>query len=450
MKNAFFVTASIACGKSTFIEIANSLGFKSISADKIAHKILDENALELEKIFSPFNLKNLLTKEKKIDRKILGEIVFNNKEAKKTLENFTHPKIRAKILEQMQILDKENKAFFVEIPLFFESGAYENLGKVIVIYTPKELSLKRIMQRDKLSLEAAKVRLDSQIDIEEKLKKADFIIKNTNSYVDFRQECVKVIQEISKRKNVKFYKYCASGNDFVITNADRKEDRSALAKELCNRYEGIGGDGFIVILPHEKYDFEWEFYNNDGSRAAMCGNGSRAAAHFAHHINKINPNMSFLTGAGIIKAKVNQDKVEVSLGKIKSVQNTFEELGKTWQLCDTGVPHLVHFCQNLDEFDTILCQKMRQKYNANVNFVKILDENHLKVRTYERGVEDETLACGTGMGACFYLAFLNKKVQNKVKITPKSGEEVGFTYKNEELFFEGKVKYCFEANYNFS
>ncbi|HEC2683732.1 TPA: dephospho-CoA kinase, partial [Campylobacter jejuni] len=86
MKNAFFVTASIACGKSTFIEIANSLDFKSISADKIAHKILDENALELEKIFSPFNLKNLLTKEKKIDRKILGEIVFNNKEAKKTLE----------------------------------------------------------------------------------------------------------------------------------------------------------------------------------------------------------------------------------------------------------------------------------------------------------------------------------------------------------------------------
>lgn len=450
MKNAFFVTASIACGKSTFIEIANSLGFKSISADKISHEILDENALELEKIFSQFSLKNLLTKEQKIDRKILGEIIFNNKEAKKILENFIHPKIRVKILEQMQILDKENKTFFVEIPLFFESGAYKNLGKVIVIYASKELSLKRILQRDKLSLESAKARLSSQIDIEEKLKKADFIIKNTSSYADFRQECVKVIQEISIRKNVKFYKYCASGNDFIITNANEKQDRSTLAKELCNRYKGIGADGFIVILPHEKYDFEWEFYNNDGSRALMCGNGSRAAAHFAHHINKINPNMSFLTGAGIIKANVNHDRVEVSLGKIKSVQNTFEELGKTWQLCDTGVPHLVHFCENLDEFDIILCQKMRQKYNANVNFVKILDKNSLKVRTYERGVEDETLACGTGMGACFYLAFLNKKVQNEVKITPKSGEEVGFKYKNEELFFEGKVKYCFEANYNFS
>ncbi|EAK4948279.1 dephospho-CoA kinase [Campylobacter coli] len=200
MKNAFFVTASIACGKSTFIEIANSLGFKSISADKIAHEILDENALELEKIFSPFSLKNLLTKEKKIDRKILGKIVFNNKEAKKTLENFTHPKIRAQILEQMQILEQENKPFFVEIPLFFESGAYDGLGKVILIYAPKELSLKRIIQRDNLSLEAAKARLDSQIDIEEKLKKADFIIKNIGSYVDFRQECVKVIQNISKGK----------------------------------------------------------------------------------------------------------------------------------------------------------------------------------------------------------------------------------------------------------
>lgn len=198
MKNAFFVTASIACGKSTFIEIANSLGFKSISADNIAHEVLDKYALELAQIFSKFHKKKLLKAEGKIDRKILGEIVFQNKEAKTILENFIHPKIRAKILEQMQILEQENKPFFVEIPLFFESGAYDDLGKVILIYAPKELSLKRIIQRDNLSLEAAKARLDSQMDIEEKLKKADFIIKNTGSYVDFRQECVKVIQNIFK------------------------------------------------------------------------------------------------------------------------------------------------------------------------------------------------------------------------------------------------------------
>ncbi|WP_348518555.1 dephospho-CoA kinase [Campylobacter sp. CCS1377] len=200
MKNAYFVTASIACGKSTFIQIANSLGFKSLSADAIAHQILDENALELAQIFSQFSTLNLLKKDGKIDRKILGEIIFSNKEAKKTLENFTHPKIRAKILEQMQILDRENKPFFVEIPLFFESGAYDNLGKVILIYAPKELSLKRIMQRDNLSLEAAKLRLNSQMDIEEKFKKADIVIKNTLSYADFRQECVRVIENISKGK----------------------------------------------------------------------------------------------------------------------------------------------------------------------------------------------------------------------------------------------------------
>lgn len=198
MKNAFFVTASIACGKSSFIKIANSLHFESISADEISHEILNTHALELSQIFSTFYPKNSLIQDQKINRKALGRLIFNNKEAKKILENFIHPKIRTKILEKMELLDQKNKAFFVELPLFFESGAYDNLGKVILIYAPKELSLKRIMQRDHLSFEEAKARIDSQIDIEEKLKKADFIIKNTGSYADFRQECVKVIQNISK------------------------------------------------------------------------------------------------------------------------------------------------------------------------------------------------------------------------------------------------------------
>ncbi|TKX31482.1 dephospho-CoA kinase [Campylobacter estrildidarum] len=200
MKNAFFVTASIACGKSTFIQIANSMGFKSISADEIAHEILDQYSLELAQIFSKFNTKNqkLLKEDKKIDRKILGSIIFNDQEAKKILEDFTHPKIRMQILEQMQILEKENKPYFVEIPLFFESKAYENLGKVILIYSPKELSLQRLIKRDNLSLEAAKKRLYSQIDIEEKVKKADLVIKNTGSYADFEKKCIQMLQKISK------------------------------------------------------------------------------------------------------------------------------------------------------------------------------------------------------------------------------------------------------------
>lgn len=249
---------------------------------------------------------------------------------------------------------------------------------------------------------------------------------------------------------MKLYKYCASGNDFILMKAEKKSDRSLLAKELCDRYQGIGADGFIVIVPHEKYDFEWEFYNNDGSYAAMCGNGSRAAAHFAHHILGKAKHMYFLTGAGVIEARVENDLVEVALGKVKYVKEPFEFQGKIFQECDTGVPHLVHFCDDINIFDKMLCEELRYRYNANVNYAQIVNHNTLKVRTYERGVEDETQACGTGMGACFYLAYLHQRLNNEVKVFPKSQEELHFRVLDANLYFKGRVKYCFEANYNFT
>lgn len=202
MKNAFFVTASIACGKSSFIKIANSMGFKSISADKIAHQILDNFSKELIEIFSPFNTDKLnLINNHKIDRKNLGKIIFSNPQAKKILEDFTHPKIRIKILEQMHILEQENKPFFIEIPLFFESGAYKNLGKVILIYTSKELSLKRLIQRDNLNKEEALKRINALIDIEKKVSLADFVITNESSYEIFQKKSIKFIEKLSKETN---------------------------------------------------------------------------------------------------------------------------------------------------------------------------------------------------------------------------------------------------------
>ncbi|MBK1971799.1 dephospho-CoA kinase [Campylobacter sp. TTU_617] len=202
MKNAFFVTASIACGKSSFIKIANSMGFKSISADKIAHQILDNFSKELVEIFIPFNTDKLsLIENNKINRKNLAKIVFSNLQAKKTLENFTHPKIRTKILEQMQILECENKPFFIEVPLFFESKAYKNLGKVILIYAPKELSLKRLMQRDNLSKEEALKRIEALMDIEKKVSLADFVITNESSYEIFQEKSIKFIEKLSKEAN---------------------------------------------------------------------------------------------------------------------------------------------------------------------------------------------------------------------------------------------------------
>lgn len=247
-----------------------------------------------------------------------------------------------------------------------------------------------------------------------------------------------------------FYKYCASGNDFVVYADEGKKDRRELAKMLCDRHSSIGADGLIVLLPHERYDFEWDFYNCDGSMPSMCGNGARAAAHFAVHFLHKPSHLEFLTKAGVIKARVENNAVEIMLGKVKDEKAPFEFVGKIWQTCDTGVPHLVHFCDDINEFDEQICQKAREKFNANVNFAQILNPTHLKVRTYERGVEGETLACGTGMAASFYLAHKDKRLENSVLVQPKSEEKLYLRYENEQIFFKGEVRCCFEAKYHFS
>ncbi|MBS4276095.1 dephospho-CoA kinase [Campylobacter vulpis] len=193
MKNAYFVSASIACGKSSFIKIANELGFKSLSADTISNDILQNNAALLAELFS-LNL----DKEGKIDKKILANLIFNDKEAKEKLENFMHPKIREELFEKMQILEQKGRIFFVEVPLFFESDFYKNLGKSVLIYAPKNLSLQRLMQRDGLNKEEALKRIEAQMDIEKKREMADFVIENTGSYEEFRQNCVKFIKSLKE------------------------------------------------------------------------------------------------------------------------------------------------------------------------------------------------------------------------------------------------------------
>jgi len=233
-------------------------------------------------------------------------------------------------------------------------------------------------------------------------------------------------------------KYSASGNDFVIFHTFNKKNRSELAKKLCDRFNGVGADGLIVILPHGEYDFEWQFYNADGSEAEMCGNGSRAAAHYAF-VNGLAPKkMKFLTLAGVIEAEVYGDIVESQLTPHKKI-GEFNE----WSLFDTGVPHLVKL-DKLENFNVNECRDLRFKHNANVNVAEVRDGN-LYVRTYERGVEDETLACGTGMCASFLKARENGLVGDSVKVYPKSKEELIITIRNNRLYFKGKVKNTFDA-----
>ena len=239
-------------------------------------------------------------------------------------------------------------------------------------------------------------------------------------------------------------KYSANGNDFVIFNSDIKEDRSELAKELCHRQDGIGADGLIVIVPHDKYDFEWQFYNSDGSHADMCGNGSRACAHYAYSRELAPAKMSFLTGAGVINAEVDDAMVLSELTPPQILDKDIVEDGKSWWLLNTGVTHLVSFVDDIETFDIEESRRLRYKYDANVNIVYI-DGQNLKVRTYERGVEDETLACGTGMSACFYRAFIEKKVPNNIEVYPKSGDTLYLGYNGKTITFKGVVKNTFNT-----
>ncbi len=246
-------------------------------------------------------------------------------------------------------------------------------------------------------------------------------------------------------------KYNASGNDFVIFHTFLKKSRNELAKKLCDRQQGIGADGLIVLIPHSNYDFEWEFYNSDGSDAEMCGNGSRAAAHYAYTQELCNKNMRFLTLAGVIEANVDGDNAEVKLTEPKIIDDVIVGGGHKWQLINTGVPHLVTFVDDLKAYNKDIASEMRQTYNANVNFAKIdVESKSIHVRTYERGVEDETLACGTGMAACFYAAYLAKKVDSIAKVYPTSKEELTLSFKDGYIYFKGKVKKVFETSISLS
>ena len=240
-----------------------------------------------------------------------------------------------------------------------------------------------------------------------------------------------------------YTKYSASGNDFVITHSFIEKDYSLDAIKLCNRTEGIGADGLVVLVPSNEANFKWQFYNSDGSHAAMCGNATRAVSHYAFTNNLVSSNeIEFLTGAGLIKSCVQDDVVETQLTLPKVIKEEFMQDGFTWYLVDTGVPHLVTIVDDLNLYNHDLCAKMRYEHNANVNFAKI-ENGIIKVRTYERGVEGETLACGTGMAACFLRANTLNLVKDSTFVYPKSGEELTLSIKDGVIYFKGAVKKLF-------
>ncbi|WP_169764516.1 dephospho-CoA kinase [Campylobacter mucosalis] len=191
-KNAYVVTGSIGSGKSTFVNLLKERGFSVIDADLIAHEQLENSQNEVVLHFGS----EILT-DKKVDRKKLGSIVFNDKNELKWLENLLHLKIKSEIQRQCEIYESYAKPYFVDIPLFFEKQKNYDFDKIIVVYTPKNLLISRVMSRNSLDFNTAKNRVELQMDIEKKRELADFVIDNSKDLQNLDNEVKKFLKRIN-------------------------------------------------------------------------------------------------------------------------------------------------------------------------------------------------------------------------------------------------------------
>lgn len=198
-KNAIIITGSIATGKSTVCKILKQKGFETVSADEISHAILDTKRDEIVDIFG----EDFLDKSGKPDRKKIGKVIFACREKKEKLEKLLHVEIFNEIDKIAQKLENKGKIYFLDIPLYFESKNRYNIGFVCVVYAPKEMQLKRLTQRDKIEKELALKKIESQMDIELKRKKADFVIDNSKDKEHLTNEIERFLENLRER-----YGYC--------------------------------------------------------------------------------------------------------------------------------------------------------------------------------------------------------------------------------------------------
>jgi diaminopimelate epimerase len=263
---------------------------------------------------------------------------------------------------------------------------------------------------------------------------------------------------------IEFHKMSGSGNDFIIIdNRDLSlnvGDLPSFVRKVCRRKISVGADGLFLIEPSPAADFKWQFFNSDGSVAEMCGNGSRCVARFAYLKGIAGEKMSFETLAGVITAEVNDDNVKVRLTD-PSPLKTAEKIVVDGRDCvldciDTGVPHAVSFMDSLETCNVVETGRRIRRHDAfqprgtNADFAEVRDRHKMKVRTYERGVEDETLACGTGVVASVLAAAGRGLVDSPVDVVVQSGEtlRVYFTKKDncfQEIFLEGQVKMVYQG-----
>jgi diaminopimelate epimerase len=252
--------------------------------------------------------------------------------------------------------------------------------------------------------------------------------------------------------NLTFYKYQGTGNDFIMidnrSNTFKKENINVISK-LCDRHFGIGADGLILLENDIDTDFRMVYYNADGNESTMCGNGGRCIVAFAKQLEIIENKTTFIAIDGLHHSEIIDDVVSLQMIDVTEI-----ELGENFSFLDTGSPHHVQLVENLEDFLVVIAgRKLRNAYGdegSNINFTEQINENTFKVRTYERGVEDETLACGTGVTAvAIAMHKTNKTKSNSILLPVEGGNlEVSFTEENgvyKNVFLKGPATFVFKG-----
>lgn len=253
------------------------------------------------------------------------------------------------------------------------------------------------------------------------------------------------------QNTIEFFKYQGTGNDFVmIDNRDLQFPKERdLIEKLCDRRFGIGGDGLILLENDDNSDFKMVYYNSDGNESTMCGNGGRCIVAFAHFLDIFEDKTTFEAIDGVHEAEIKNGIVKLKMSDVNSIKN----INENFEL-NTGSPHFVQFVNDVENFEVykngneIRNSATYKNEGINVNFVEEISPEEIFVRTYERGVEDETYSCGTGVTASA-LVFLTDKNQKEVQVKVLGGnlkvyaEQDGKFFKN--IWLEGPAKQVFKG-----
>ncbi len=292
-------------------------------------------------------------------------------------------------------------------------------------------------------------------------------------------------------RKIPFVKMSGSGNDFILIDNRRKilkeESLKGFVARICQHRLSVGGDGVILIEPASESlarpgrargvgaseersphgppykkpaDFRWRLFNADGGEAEFSGNGGRCAARFAYLKKISGKKLSFETLAGLVKAEVKKDQVKIQFPEIKDMRPnqsiSVDGQGLQGHFINTGVPHVVHYVGDVDQVEVVgLGKKIRhhplfQPAGTNVNFVMMLDPHTIRIRTYERGVEDETLACGSGSVAAALITGALDKGKSPITVIQRSGKSLLVYFRWDgmvfsEVFLEGDAMVIYEG-----